>query len=189
MNDQLARLLQQTNFFSQEDLALAEHLFVPKVYRKNEYLIQEGGVCEWVAFVGRGIIRNHYISSKGEEVTYCITFPGMFITAYSSFISGSATFENIQAITEAEVYLMKRSDFHRLRNSSSNWMKFSNHFAEQSYLMMEQRLLGFQMEPATKRYEDLLTNHPEYILQVPLKYIASYLGVTQRHLSRLRKAL
>jgi hypothetical protein len=52
---------------------------------------------------------------------------------------------------------------------------------------MEDRLLALQMKSAEKRYEDLMKNYPVFLLEVPLKYLASYLGITQRHLSRLRK--
>ena len=74
-------------------------------------------------------------------------------------------------------------------NSSTNWLKFSRFVAEQSYIEMENRLLAIQMEPAKKRYEDLIENHPDYLQNVPLKYLASFLGITQRHLSRLRKEI
>jgi CRP-like cAMP-binding protein len=93
----------------------------------------------------------------------------------------------MQALTDTEILMIKRAHFKELINSSNKWLKFSNHLAEQSYVLMENRLLALQMESAEKRYKDLMSNHPEYILQVPLKYIASYLGITQRHLSRLRK--
>ena len=74
-------------------------------------------------------------------------------------------------------------------NSSTNWLKFSRFVAEQSYIEMENRLLAIQMESAKKRYEDLIENHPDYLQNVPLKYLASFLGITQRHLSRLRKEI
>ena len=85
--------------------------------------------------------------------------------------------------------MIRRTHFEELINSSKRWLKFSNHLAEQSYVLMENRLLALQMESAEKRYDDLLSDNPEYIQKVPLKYLASYLGITQRHLSRLRKKL
>ena len=118
-----------------------------------------------------------------------MTFPNNFITAYSSFISSEKTFENIHALTDTEVLVIKKNDLLKLSSTSANWLKFSNYFSEQSYILMEKRLLILQMESAEKRYNDLMSNHPEMIQYVPLKYIASYLGITQRHLSRLRKKI
>lgn len=74
-------------------------------------------------------------------------------------------------------------------NSTENWLKFSRFVAEQSYIEMENRLIALQMESAKKRYIDLLNFNPDYFQNVPLKYLASYLGITQRHLSRLRKEI
>lgn len=189
MKENLKNEFKAFGLLSEIDITKCLNLFAHKSYKKNDFLIEAGRTCEWVAFVCSGIVRNYYISSKDEEVTYCMTFPNKFITAYSSFISGEKTFENIQALTDLDVLMIKRSDFKSLVNSSENWLHFSNYFAEQSYILMENRLLSLQMESAEKRYEDLITNHPEYIQQVPLKHIASYLGITQRHLSRLRKNL
>ena len=79
--------------------------------------------------------------------------------------------------------------YYELMNSTENWLKFSRFVAEQSYIEMENRLIALQMESAKKRYIDLLNFNPDYFQNVPLKYLASYLGITQRHLSRLRKEI
>lgn len=85
--------------------------------------------------------------------------------------------------------MIQKKQYQELIRSSYGWLKFSNHFTEQSYVLMEERLLMLQMVSAEQRYADLIANHPEIIQQVPLKYIASYLGITQRHLGRLRSQL
>ena len=72
-------------------------------YKKGECFIQEGEVCEEVTFVLNGILRSYYLTDKGEEITYCITFPNNFMTAYSSYITGMKSQENIQAITNVEL--------------------------------------------------------------------------------------
>lgn len=70
-----------------------------------------------------------------------------------------------------------------------NWIKFFKNVAELEYVNLEKRLFLLQRESAEKRYQDLLENQPEYLKLIPLHYLASYLGVTQRHLSRIRKNL
>ena len=163
-------------------------LFKGKVTAKA-FLIKQGKTCDWIAFVKSGIVRNYYLSSRDEEVTYCISFENSFISAYSSFISDKTTFENIHALTDVELYIIKKNNFLTLINSNHKWLKFSNHFTEQTYVLMENRLLALQMESAEKRYKDLIYNHPKFIKEIPLKHLASYLGISQRHLSRLRKQL
>lgn len=187
--DILAQILKSFDDFSDNDIAKGLSFFEPKSYKKNDYLIKQGKTCDWIAFVKSGIIRNYYLSSRDEEVTYCISFENSFISAYSSFISDKTTFENIHALTDVELYIIKKNNFLTLINSNHKWLKFSNHFTEQTYVLMENRLLALQMESAEKRYKDLIYNHPKFIKEIPLKYLASYLGISQRHLSRLRKQL
>lgn len=189
MSKRLENILRSFGELSENDIRAGLAYLVPQTFKKDDILIEAGKTCDWIAFVCSGIVRNYYMSSKDEEVTYCLTFPDTFITAYSSFISGEKTFENIQALTDIEVLLLKKKQFSDLINSSTGWLIFSKVFAEQSYVLMEKRLLALQMESAEKRYTDLITYQPKVIQQVPLKYIASYLGITQRHLSRLRKNL
>lgn len=189
MENPLENILKAVGVLTAGEIADGLRYFKCLKVKKNDYLIEAGDICNWIAFVTSGILRNFYISSKDEEVTYCLTFPNHFITAYSSFITQEKTFENIHAITDAEVLIIKRNHYAELIESSSNWLKFSNIFAGQSYLLMENRLLALQMESAEKRYHDLLKHQPDYLQKVPLKYLASYLGITQRHLSRLRKNL
>lgn len=189
MKEALEKVFRSFNDFSEDDITLGLAVFTPKFYKKNELLIEAGKICDWIAFIGSGTLRNYYFSSKAEEVTYCLTFPNTFITAYSSFLTGKKTFEYIQAVSDIEVLMIQKKQYQGLIRSSYGWLKFSNHFTEQSYILMEERLLMLQMVSAEQRYADLIANHPEIIQQVPLKYIASYLGITQRHLSRLRSQL
>ena len=187
MTSNLKTFIASFNLLSIDEITEALQYFELKNFKKGEPLIQAGKTCNWIAFINSGLIRNFYTSSKDEEVTYCITFANTFISAYSSFITGKPTFENIEALADTEVLLIHRKAFKTLVESNHNWLKFSNHFAEQSYVLMENRLIALQKESADKRYRDLMANHPKLLKEVPLKHIASYLGITQRHLSRLRR--
>ncbi|WP_200977952.1 Crp/Fnr family transcriptional regulator [Echinicola sp. 20G] len=189
MKEALEQVLISYGELSKDNINRGLDFFTPKFYKKGDFLIKAGKNCDWIAFVCSGIVRNYCISSKDEEVTYCITFPNKFITAYSSFISDQQTFENIHAMTDTEVLIIEKRKFRELINTSNQWLKFSNYFTEQTYILMESRLLALQIESAEKRYTDLVSNNPEFVQQVPLKYIASYLGITQRHLSRLRSVM
>jgi len=160
-----------------------------KAIKKMDYFIREGETCKEVAFVLSGTLRSFYISSKAEEITYCITFPNNLFTAYSSFITGQQTEENIQALTNVELLVIPKSKIEELAQQNPNWLKFLKIMAEQQYIELEKRIFQLQKNNALKRYTDLLHNQPEYIQQIPLQYLASYLGITQRHLSRIRKEI
>ena len=175
---------------------LTEHeidLFESKVHniklKKGDFFIKENRVSKEVAFVVSGLFRSFYYSSSEEEVTYCFTFSNSFVSAYSSFLSQTKTIENIQALTDIELLTISREDILILEKSSTNWLKFFKLITEQEYIKMEKRVLLLQKESAEKKYTDLLINHPEYLQSIPLNFLASYLGITQRHLSRIRKTI
>lgn len=168
-------------------------IFIQKTVKRNlnklDYFIKEGETCKEVAFVLNGIFRSFYISDKVEEITYCITFPENLMTAYSSFITGQSTVENIQAITDVELLIIPKNTIDDLVSKNPNWIKFLKIVAEQQYIELEKRIFQLQKNNAFQRYSDLLKNQPEYIQNIPLQYLASYLGITQRHLSRIRKEI
>ncbi|WP_296312062.1 Crp/Fnr family transcriptional regulator [Winogradskyella sp. UBA3174] len=181
--------LKSFNILSDEDLDLFESKVTYKKLKKGDYFINEGKTSKEVAFVISGLFRSFYYSSSEEEVTYCFTFSNSFVSAYSSFLSQTKTVENIQALTDIELFAISRDEILKLEESSTNWLRFFKFIAEQEYIKMEKRIFILQKESAEKRYEDLLTNQPEYLQLIPLNYLSSYLGITQRHLSRIRKAI
>ena len=168
-------------------------IFIQKTTKRNlnkqDYFIKEGETCKEVAFVLNGIFRSFYISDKEEEITYCITFPDNLMTAYSSFITGQSTVENIQAITNVELLIIPKSTIDDFVSKNPNWTKFLKIVAEQQYIELEKRIFQLQKNNALQRYSDLLKNQPEYVQNIPLQHLASYLGITQRHLSRIRKEI
>jgi CRP-like cAMP-binding protein len=181
--------LKSFNILSNDEIDLFETKVTYKKLEKGDFFIQEGKTCNEIAFVISGLFRSFYYSSSEEEVTYCFTFSNSFVSAYSSFLSQTKTVENIQALTDIEVLTISRDEILKLENSSINWLKFFKFIAEQEYIKMEKRIFILQKESAEKRYQDLLTNDPEYLQLIPLNYLSSYLGITQRHLSRIRKLL
>ena len=74
-----------------------------------------------------------------------------------------------------------------LAEASPNWMRFLRMMAEQQYLELERRIFQLQKSSAAQRYADLVRHQPAYVKLIPLQYLASYLGITQRHLSRIRR--
>lgn len=160
-----------------------------KSLKKNDFLIKEGDTCHVVAFINQGIMRSFFESGKENETTYCITFPNNFITSYTSFITGKPSEENIQAITPVELLVIDKGDVQALSENSLNWTKFLKKVAEYQYMELEKRIFQLHKNDATQRYQELMKSNPEYSRHIPLQYLASYLGITQRHLSRIRKEI
>lgn len=183
----LRKYLEMVGHLSEEDIqSLLAFLRFQKL-KKGDFFIREGQVSKEVGFLVSGLIRSYYTTNSGEEITYCFRFPNDMIAAYSSFITGNKTDENLQAISEVELLVFSKQELNKLANDSLNWTKFLKEIAELQYIELEKRIFQLQKTTALQRYEDLLQNQPEYVQKIPLQYLASYLGITQRHLSRIRK--
>nr|WP_315034228.1 Crp/Fnr family transcriptional regulator [uncultured Chryseobacterium sp.] len=178
---------QSFNIFSEKEIEEVLELFETRKVYKNDYFVQEGDKCKEIAFIKSGIFRSFYLSDQGKDMTYCFRFPNDLMASYSSFISGSPSKENMQAISEADLLILKKDKIENLVKSHPNWTLFLKEIAEQEYIELESRFFQLQRNNAAERYQTLLKNHPDYIQNIPLQYLASYLGITQRHLSRIRK--
>ena len=179
--------LNSFRILTEDDISTFMSMVTSKSLKKGEFFITEGKISRYIAYIQSGIFRTFYHSSAQEEVTYCFTFKNTLITAYSSWITQKPTTENIQALTDMELMLISLENMRDLEVSNPNWIKFFKHIAELEYINLENRVFMLQRESAELRYQNLVDNHPEYLHHIPLHYLASYLGVTQRHLSRIRK--
>lgn len=111
------------------------------------------------------------------------------MAAFSSFIKQAPTDENIQAIIDTRIEVLQKTDLDYLYEVSPQWQKLGRVLTEIQYLKLEERIISFLKDDATKRYKLLEKNNSEYIKRIPLHYIASYLGISTRHLTRIRKSL
>ncbi|AUP80921.1 Crp/Fnr family transcriptional regulator [Flavivirga eckloniae] len=181
--------LKAFNILTDEEIDTFEKKVVLKKINKGDFFIKEGQVSKEVGFVISGLFRSFYHSSSSEEVTYCFIFSNSFVSAYSSFLSQEKTAENIQALTNIELLTISKDEILKLEKSSANWLRLFKFIAEQEYIKMEKRIFLLQRETAEQRYRDLLNNQPKLLQLIPLNFLSSYLGITQRHLSRIRKLI
>lgn len=181
--------LQSFNILSPAEIDVFTANATPRTLKKGEFFITENKICKEVAFIKSGILRSFYTSTSAEEYTYCLTFPNQFMTAYSSLITGNPTVENIQAMSDVDLLIIKKEVIDILTESSINGLRLFKTIAEQQYIHLEKRVFMYQKDAAKVRYIELFKSHPDYIKQIPVKYLASFLAITPRHLSRLRKEI
>lgn len=181
--------LRNFQFLTDADIEALNAVRRLRMLNKGDYLIKAGRISTEVAFVRQGLLRSYYTKDNGEEITYCFTFENNFMTAYSSLITGQPTYENIQALVPTELWILQKSDMESLGKKYPNWLLFQKHMAEQQYIDLETRFFSFQKEKASERYQELLQSHPHYFQQIPLQHLASYLGISQRHLTRIRREI
>jgi CRP/FNR family transcriptional regulator, anaerobic regulatory protein len=159
-----------------------------KLFKKKEFLLQEGKICNKITFVNNGIMRLFY-NVEGVENTIQFFFGDSWYTDYASFLTGKPTIENLQALEESEVVQVKKEDLYKLYDSMPIFEKVGRIFAENAYLSISQLNQMKTNEEPEVRYINLLKTRPELVQQIPQHYIASYLGVKPETLSRIRKRI
>jgi CRP-like cAMP-binding protein len=187
--NQLLEYLKQYNLFTDSEINEFISLATISTIKKGDFFIKQDEICTTLSFVNFGIFRSFYYSNNDEEITYCFTFPNSLLVAYSSFITQNKSEENLQALTDSEIISISKKELENLAESNNKWLNFLKIIAEKEYVELEKWIFSHQKSNAQKRYVDLINNYPQFVQQIPLHYIASYLGITQRHLSRIRASI
>jgi len=182
-------VFQSIQEFSSHELNLLESLITFRKLKKGELLLTENQVCNEVVFIKKGILRSFFLNHQGDEITNCFAFENEFMASFSSFITQNVAQENIQALADTELEVLSRESLFKLYELGAHWQEIGRKLTEMEYVTLQKRMISFQKLTGTQRYEQLYKNHKEYLQLIPLQYLASYLGVTPRHLSRIRKAI
>ena len=172
------------------DLSSVSQLFTNTTLKKNEYLLKMNQYARSIHFVKSGYLRVYAYSESGEkEITQWISNHGMFITDLSSFIFGTPSRWNIQALSDCELYTISREDYQSISNLVQNWAELEKLFIAKCFVTLENRVFGQLSMTAEEKVKNLLEVNPDIFLQVPLQYIASMLGMTPETLSRVRRKM
>jgi CRP-like cAMP-binding protein len=153
------------------------------------FFVEQGKVCKHIAFVNKGLLRTFYLNDKAEIVTSCFCSENKFATSYRSLILQIPSTISIQALEETELLVIEYKDLQELYASSVAWQNVGRKITEREYFVMEQYASILNNETAKEKYLRLLAEQPEIIQKSPVQFIASYLGITTRTLSRIRKEI
>jgi CRP/FNR family transcriptional regulator, anaerobic regulatory protein len=170
-----------------EEKAFLEILEVA-TFKKKDFLLQEGKVCNIITFINNGCLRVFY-NVDGIENTIQFFFADSWYTDYASFLTGQPTIENLQALEDCEVILIKKIDLYELYDKMPVFDRVGRVFAENAFLSISQLNQMKTNEEPEERYRNLLQQRPELVQQIPQHYIASYLGIKPETLSRIRKRI
>ncbi|MBP1637695.1 MAG: cyclic nucleotide-binding protein [Bacteroidetes bacterium] len=153
--------------------------------KKNDFLVEEGDICQYYYFVKEGILRNYYLKN-GIEITTNFDTPDDIATNFTSLILKQESIGYIQAITNCIIYRMKAFDFERIKAQNHIIQELNDTLVYSYVILLEERLYSIQFCTAAERYDFIIKKYPHYIQQIPLTYIASYLGISLETLSRIR---
>ena len=161
--------------------------FEKRIIEKDEIVLQEGKVCRHLYFAESGLL-HFYINKDGNNITKFFTEAPYFFTSQASFNSQKSANENIQAIEKSVVWQISYKQVNELYKLKS-WTDFARKIIQEVQFFTEEILEELQTETAEFRYEKMLQNKPKLLKRIPLKILASYLGIAPQSLSRIRKKL
>jgi CRP-like cAMP-binding protein len=174
---------------SEEEFNFCRTLFTPKRLRKKQYLLQEGDVCRYQAFIEKGILRSYTIDEKGVEHILQFAVEGWWIADLYSFLTDEPSNYTIDAIEDAEILLINKFSWNLLMQDIPQFEHYFRILLQNHLIATQRRLMQSMSESAEEKYVKFTKTFPDCTQRLPQHMIASYLGITRETLSRLRKQM
>jgi CRP-like cAMP-binding protein len=153
--------------------------------KRNDFLLKEGKVCDFIAFVNSGVIR-HYHLKDGKEITCDVTLKNSFITDFRSFTQSIPSEYNFQILKNAELLIIKKWELFELYDNYKNIESLGRIMAEQVALRTIDIAMSLSSYKPQERVEKFIIQRPDLFQEVPQRYLANLLGISPESLSRIR---
>ncbi|WP_248574822.1 Crp/Fnr family transcriptional regulator [Flavobacterium sp. H122] len=160
--------------------------FRPLSLKKNDFLVVQNDVCNHFCFVVSGILQ-HAISIDDEEKTTYLSLKNTFTSSLKSFLTQTPSRKQIKALVNTELLVISLEDFTSLRNHNPEFHQFYYDLIESQICLIDDYRIDLLALTPEERYKKLLASEPKLLQEVPLHYLASFLGISTRHMSRIRK--
>lgn len=182
---EIAQILDQIYPLSEPSKAKLQNCIKEVSFPKGHNLIRSDKIENSIYFIKKGIARA-YSNPNDTEVTFWFGKEGDTLLSMKSYVANEKGYEDIELLEDCDLYQLKVEKLQNLFETEIDIANWGRKFAETELLKTEERLISRQFRTATERYKELLENNPSLILRIQLGYIASYLGITQVSLSRIR---
>jgi CRP-like cAMP-binding protein len=169
-----------------EEEALMLNLMHYESYGKRSIISRQDEVSGRAAFIIKGAVRSYYTDSSGEEHTVGFSFENEPLVAIDSFLRQTPCGKSAMALENTELIWVSRNDFYQFIGQYQHYEKVIIQIMSESFTVEGERSRLLRIHSSRERYETLLRSNPEIIRRVPLKHIASYLGMALETLSRVR---
>lgn len=185
--DELINLLLQFGDLNKQQIDLILSKANMLALKKDEYFSEAGKVPRAVGFVLEGVFRFCYYNNKGDEITNYFIDEYNFVVDNQKFESQVEATEYVQAVTDCKMLVFYKKDWDEIANTIVGFDLIKANIIRKCLTVAMERRSPLVAEDATTRYLSFLESFPMLINRIPLSYIASYLGITQQSLSRIRK--
>ena len=186
--EQIRKYFEKTFQLTERDWQIFSSKLTRQDLPKKHILLQAGQVENNLSFMETGIIR-FYIPKAENDLTFAFTFDHNFVSGYDSFLSRTPSIYHIETLAKTTLWQLTYNDLQAIYNETEIGNTIGRQASEALFLKKAKRELSLLHETAEQRYLNLFTEQPRLIKQIPLKYIASYIGITPQALSRIRKRI
>jgi len=162
-----------------------EDLFTLRGFSKGDHLFKQGELCRHLFYIKKGLVRIYYYSDKGKEITLWFSVEDTLVTAIDSFYLNKPTRDYCEVLEDLVVYTITHAQLEKLLNNKKG-AQTAFYIMYEVTLKMANLMESIRFHTAEERYISLISNYPAILQRVSLGHIASYLGITQETLSRIR---
>ena len=154
--------------------------------KKNDYFVKENETCKYICYVESGILQ-HSIEVLGEEKTSYLALKNSVTSSLNSFLFQKPSRKNIKAIADCRLWIVQLDAFKNLITNNEAFHQFYYNLIEKQICLIDDYRIDLLTLTPEERYKKLLTTEPKLLQEVPLHYLASFLGISSRHMSRIRR--
>ncbi len=186
--EKLKSYFEQIVELTDNDWSIFSSYLTFKEFPKKHIFIKPGETEQHLSFIESGMVR-FYIPKIDNDLTFNFAFDHDFFSAYDSFLTQTPAGYQIESLSGIKLWRLSYSDLNTVYKETGIGQTIGRITAEQLYLSKKRRELSLLNQSPEARYLDLFKNQPRLIKEIPLKYIASYIGITPQALSRIRKRI
>lgn len=186
MSDKYLHFIQQIYPLSQESLQALAPFLAHRSFTKKDYLVKQGNVSNELFIIMSGCVREYFEDAHANEINTWFGIENAIAVSTYSFFSLKPSLTNIQALEDTETIAIRQEDIQKLFNQFHEIERLGRLLAEQYLVQIDEIKIILQTLSAKQRYEYILQHKPELVQRIPLKYLASFLGIKLETLSRVR---
>lgn len=173
---------------SDKDWDIFASKLLKQSFSKKEIILSDGETEHYLSFIDQGIVR-FYIPRENNDITFGFSFENSFVSAYDSFLTQTSSTYSVQSLADTILWRISYEDLQSVYSTTEIGNFIGRKASESLFIQKSNREISLLSNTAEERYEKLFEERPELFKQIPLKYIASYIGITPQALSRIRRRI
>lgn len=186
MTDVLINYLSSTGALSVGEIHFSMQFFKPIRLKKGDFFIREDETCRYIGFIASGAVKAYATDKDGNENITCFKFEKEFASSFPEFVAQEKSRRSIRTVEPSVIYRISYPDYQYLLSQVTSWNGIVKSVLEQEYNQKERYLLNYNNKSAVDKYLQVLSGEPNLLQRIATQDLASYLGITQRSLTRAK---